>query len=112
MAKDWKDRLGVVYSTNPDYQYEKQGTEEAETLSPSQQQLRVKLDKHNRKGKIVTLVSGFTGKEDDLKELGKKLKSKCGVGGSVKDGEIIIQGSFTEKIMQYLSESGYKVKKG
>ncbi len=112
MAKDWKERLGVVYSTNPDYGYEKEGTEEPETLPASRQLLKVKLDKRNRKGKTVTLVSGFVGKEDDLKELGKMLKSKCGVGGSVKDGEILIQGDFSTKITGLLSDEGYRVKKG
>lgn len=111
MAKDWKNRLGVVYSTNPKFNYEKEEMQVQETLPVSQQQLKVKLDKRNRKGKTVTLVSGFTGKEEDLKELGKMLKSKCGVGGSVKDGEILIQGDFAGKIMQLLSDQGYKVKK-
>ncbi len=112
MTKDWKERLGVVYSTNPDYNFEKEGAEEPETLPASQQLLKVKLDKRNRKGKTVTLVSGFVGKEEDLKELGKMLKSKCGVGGSVKDGEILIQGNFSIKIIELLSEEGYRVKKG
>jgi len=112
MTKDWKERLGVVYSNNPDYNFEKEGAEEPETLPVSQQLLKVKLDKRNRKGKTVTLVSGFVGKEEDLKELGKMLKSKCGVGGSVKDGEILIQGNFSIKIIELLSEEGYRVKKG
>ena len=104
---DWKSRLNVVYSTNPDYNYEMVQVEEEETLSPSQQHLRVQLDRRNRGGKTVTLVTGFIGKADDLKELGKFLKSKCGVGGSAKDGEIIIQGDFKQKIAELLQQKGY-----
>jgi translation initiation factor 1 len=111
MAKDWKERLGMVYSTNPEYQYDYNQEEEAETLEPSKQNLKVQRDKKQRKGKTVTLITGFIGKEDDLKELGKELKSKCGVGGSVKDGEIIIQGDFVDRVMALLNEKGYKVKK-
>jgi translation initiation factor 1 len=110
MSKDWKDRLGVVFSTDPDYQYETEKEEEAETLSPEKQILIVKLDRKQRKGKTVTLVSGFTGKENDLKELGKLLKTKCGVGGAVKNGEIILQGELTDKIKDILTGLGYRVK--
>lgn len=104
---DWKDRLNVVYSTNPNFQYETGNTEEAETLSPNQQKLRVQLDRKNRGGKVVTLVTGFVGTDDDLKELGQMLKSKCGVGGSAKDGEIIVQGDFKQKVIELLKKEGY-----
>lgn len=104
---DWKDRLNVVYSTNPNFQYETENTEEAETLSPNQQKLRVQLDRKNRGGKVVTLVTGFVGTGDDLKELGRMLKSKCGVGGSAKDGEIIVQGDFKQKVLELLKKEGY-----
>ena len=104
---DWKDRLNVVYSTNPDYQYENIGVEEAETLPQNQQKLRVSIEKKGRGGKTVTLIKGFIGTEDDLKELGKLLKTKCGVGGSAKDGEIIIQGDFKQRIIDLLKAEGY-----
>ena len=104
---DWKDRLNVVYSTNPDFKYELDDEEEQTTLQPSQQRLRVQLDRKNRGGKVVTLVTGFIGTEDDLKELGKVLKSKCGVGGSSKDGEIIVQGDFKQKVLELLKKEGY-----
>ncbi len=110
MANDWKDRLGMVYSTNPDFKYETENEEE-KTLPPQQQMLIVMLDRKKRKGKSVTLVTGFVGDEDDLKELGKMLKTKCGVGGSVKDGEILIQGDFRERVMELLKAEGYKVKR-
>ena len=104
---DWKDRLNVVYSTNPDIKYEQDEEAEQTTLQPSQQRLRVQLDRKNRGGKVVTLVTGFIGTEDDLKELGKFLNSKCGVGGSSKDGEIIVQGDFKQKVLELLKKEGY-----
>lgn len=110
MANDWKDRLGMVYSTNPDFKFETEKEEET-TLPPQQQKLIVMLDRKKRKGKSVTLVTGFVGAEDDLKELGKILKTKCGVGGSVKKGEILIQGDFRERVMELLKAEGYKVKR-
>lgn len=104
---DWKDRLNVVYSTNPDFNYEMDDEEEQATLQPSQQRLRVQLGRKNRGGKVVTLITGFVGTEDDLKELGKFLKSKCGVGGSAKDGEVIVQGDFKQKVLELLKKEGY-----
>lgn len=105
---DWKDRLNVVFSTNPNFQYETVEEEEQELLPKNQQKLRVKLDRKNRGGKTVTLVTGFVGPEDDLKALGKLLKGKLGVGGSAKDGEIIIQGEFKERVIDILLKEGYK----
>ena len=107
---DWKDRLNVVYSTNPDFQYETEADERQETLQPSRQNLKVSIDRKQRAGKSVTLVQGFVGTADDLKELAKMLKSKCGVGGSAKDGEILIQGEFKQKVYDLLVQAGYKAK--
>lgn len=109
MAKK-KEKLNVVYSTNPNFNYEFEEEYLPETLAPNQQKLYVSLDKKQRAGKEVTLVQGFIGTEDDLKELGKLLKSKCGVGGTVKDNEIIIQGNFRDKLIELLQKSGYQVK--
>lgn len=113
MAKknDWKRREGIVYSTESDFSYAYQESSEATTLPPQQQNLRVMLDKTGRAGKQVTLVSGFIGTTQDLDALGKLLKSKCGVGGSVKEGGILIQGDFRDRAVQILQTLGYKAKR-
>ncbi len=104
---DWKDRLNVVYSTNPDFKYDTDKEEEQDTLPKEKQQLRIQLDKRNRKGKAVTLITGFVGTNEDLEELGKFLKVKCGVGGSAKDHEIIVQGDLRTKVLELLQKEGY-----
>lgn len=104
---DWKERLNIVYSTNPDFHYETEEEEEPTTLPRAQQRLRVLLDRKHRGGKVVTLVTGFEGSDEDLKELGRLLKSKCGVGGSAKEGEIIVQGDFKQKVVELLKQEGY-----
>jgi translation initiation factor 1 len=108
---DWKDRLGVVYSTNPDFTFRKEEEGSAETLPPAKQNLRVQLDKKQRKGKSVTLITGFSGSEKDLEVLAKTLKTKCGVGGTAKDGEILIQGDFCQKVLDILHQLNYKAKR-
>ncbi len=111
MENDWKKRLGMVYSTNPEFQFESEQQDDHKTLPPNQQRLYVRLDRKNRKGKSVTLIEGFQGTEEELKSLAKELKSKCGVGGSAKDGEILIQGDFRDRILTLLEEKGFKVKR-
>ncbi len=106
-SNDWKDRLNIVYSTNPDFQYEQEEDDAPESIDKKQQKLRVCIEKKGRGGKTVTLINGFIGQEEDLKELGKLLKSKCGVGGSVKDGAISIQGDFKSRIIEILKAEGY-----
>lgn len=111
MSNDWKARLGMVYSTNPDFQYTTDDEPEVETLAPEKQDLRVWLDRKHRAGKVATIVRGFVGSADDLSDLARMLKSKCGVGGSAKDGEIIIQGDHRDRIVDILTKSGYRTKK-
>ncbi len=108
---DWKQRDGVVYSTNKDFEFQYGANEEAETLPVQQQNLRVLLDKSGRAGKQVTLITGFTGKTGDLEQLAKTLKTKLGIGGSVKDREIILQGDWRDKAVQVLTQLGYKSKR-
>ena len=110
MSKN-KNVVGVMYSTNPEFQYSFENKSEKETLPPQQQNLRVFIEKKHRGGKTAIIIKDFVGKIDDLEELGKFLKSKCGTGGTVKDGEILIQGDFRDKIMTILLEKGYKAKK-
>ena len=109
---DWKKRLGVVFSTNPDFAYTEQQEEVQQTLEPSRQRLVVSIDRRCRAGQQVTLVSGFVGSDEDLSELGRKLKIKCGVGGTAKNGEITIQGDFRDRITSLLNEMGYRAKRG
>lgn len=113
MAKKnkFKNRIGVVYSTDDSFDYTENEDLEQETLAKQDQELKVSLDKKNRGGKKVTLVTGFVGMIGDLKELGKLVKSKCGVGGNVKDREIIIQGDLRDKVVQILEKEGYKAKR-
>ena len=108
MSKSKNNKVGVVYSTNPDYQYQYEDElEEVETLPPSQQRLHIRMERSGRGGKTVTVVDNFVGTDDDLNTLGRTLKSKCGVGGSVKDGQIIIQGDFRDRVAALLKELGY-----
>lgn len=107
MSKKNKDTRGFVYSTDPNFRFEEDSTADQETLAPAQQKLRVKLETKHRAGKAVTLVEGFIGMTTDREELGKKLKNYCGTGGSVKEGEIIIQGDQREKVLQFLLKNGY-----
>ena len=110
MANDWKERLGVVFSTNPDFQYETDKESEATTLAPERQNLKIWLDRL-KGGRVATVVRGFVGSADDLAELGKELKKSCGVGGTAKDGEIIIQGDHRDRVVELLTKSGYRCKK-
>lgn len=107
---NWKDRLGTVYSTNPDFNYQTEDDDEVETLPNDKQILHIQKDNKLRKGKIVTIVSNFIGTNDDLDTLAKFIKTKCGVGGSAKDGEIIIQGDLKTKIKEILEKEKYKTK--
>ncbi len=108
---DWKARLGMVYSTNPDFQFVTDEVEEADTLAPADQNLRVWLDRKQRGGKVVTLVKGFVGRDEDLQALARLLKTKCGVGGAAKEGEILIQGDHRDRVVEILTKSGYRCKK-
>ncbi|MBO5901001.1 MAG: translation initiation factor [Alistipes sp.] len=110
MNNDWKERLGVVFSTNPDYKYETSTEEESVTLDPSKQNLKIWLDRL-KGGRVATVVRGFVGSSDDLAALGKELKKSCGVGGTAKDGEIIIQGDHRDRIVELLTKAGYRCKK-
>ena len=105
--KNKSDGRGFVYSTDPDFKFEEE-QHNVEALSPAQQILKIRLDTKHRAGKAVTLIEGFVGKDEDLQEVGKKLKNFCGTGGSAKDGEIIVQGDQREKVMQWLIKNGYK----
>jgi translation initiation factor 1 len=110
MSKKRNNAGGIVYSTDPGFKPEINEPEETDTLPPAQQQLRVKLDTKQRAGKVVTLVDGFIGKPEDLEKLGKELKTKCGTGGSAKEGQILIQGDYKEKVIKWLQDWGYKAK--
>lgn len=110
MSSDWKDRLGVVFSTNPDYNYETSNEAEQETLAPAKQNLKIWLDRL-KGGRVATVVRGFVGSDYDLSALGKELKKSCGVGGTAKDGEIIIQGDHRDRVLELLIKAGYRCKK-
>ena len=106
--KNKPDTRGFVYSTDPNFSFQPEENQKQETLSPAQQKLRIRLDTKHRAGKAVSLIEGFVGTDNDLEDLGKKLKNFCGTGGSVKDGEIIIQGDQRDKILQWLLKNNYK----
>lgn len=104
---DWKSRLNIVYSTNPDFAYQSEEESVEETLAPEKQALRIELDRRHRNGKSATIITGFVGSDDDLKELAKLLKTRCGVGGSCRDGEILVQGDLRQKVKEILVKEGY-----
>jgi translation initiation factor 1 len=108
--KNKPDTRGFVYSTDPNFRFEEENNAQ-ETLSPADQKLKVRLETKHRGGKAVTLVEGFSGTNEDLEDLGKKLKNFCGTGGSAKDGEIIVQGDQRDKVLQWLQKNGYKLAK-
>lgn len=108
---DWKSRLGMVYSTDPDFKYQTDKASQPDTLPPERQELRVWIDRKQRAGKVATLVRGFVGHDEDLAELARLLKTKCGVGGAAKAGEIIIQGDHRDRVVELLVKSGYRCKK-
>lgn len=110
MSNDWKERLGVVFSTNPDFNYNTAEESEPTTLEPQRQNLKVWLDRL-KGGRVATVVRGFVGSNDDLATLGKELKKSCGVGGTAKDGEIIIQGDHRDRVIELLTKAGYKCKR-
>lgn len=107
MSNNWKNRVGIVYSTKENFEYQTDEVEEPDTLNPEDQKLKVTIDRKQRKGKVVTLISGFIGKSEDLNELAKMIKTHCSTGGSAKDGEIIIQGEIAEKVRKLLIDKGY-----
>jgi len=109
MTNEWKKREGIVYSTKADFDYQTNEIEETETIPAEKQKLKIALDRKQRKGKTVVLITGFVGKSDDLENLAKELKNKCGTGGSAKNGEIIIQGEMIEKVKDILRNKGFKV---
>lgn len=111
MKNDWKKRLGTVYSTDPDFAYDSGDEPQETTFPPGAQTLRISLDRKNRRGKTVTRIEGFRGSDEDLKELEKALKKNCGVGGSAKNGEILLQGDFRERVGNLLMEKGYHIKR-
>lgn len=109
---DWKARLGVVFSTNPDFEYETEQQQQPDTLPAERQRLIVRIDRHSRAGKQVTLVQGFVGRDEDLAALARMLKVKLGVGGSAKDGEVVIQGDFRDRTVDILLKAGYNARRG
>lgn len=111
MSNDWKARLGMVYSTNPDFEFDRDETPATQTTPPARQELRVWLDRRQRAGKAVTVVRGFVGRDEDLEDLGRMLKTRCGVGGTVKEGEILIQGDHRDRVVEILLKAGYRCKK-
>jgi translation initiation factor 1 len=111
MSKKRAEYTGIVYSTDPAFKPEKNEEQEQNTLEPSQQNLKIRLDTKHRSGKAVTLIENFIGTEEDLEKLGKQLKTFCGTGGSVKDWQIIVQGDQREKILNWLLKNGYKKSK-
>lgn len=110
MSNKNKGKQGLVYSTDPNFSYQSDEEQVSETPEPAKQNLRISRDKKQRGGKEVTLIEGFTGTQEDLEALGKTLKTKCGTGGSVKDGQILIQGDQRQKVCDYLTSKGYRYK--